>query len=74
MDGIIPEYVDGVSIVIPTYNRCLHPHNERNPLMWSISSIKQQTYEDIEIIVVDDASTDNTHTNMTQKCGEDLTK
>ena len=72
MDGIIPEYVDGVSIVIPTYNRCLHPHNERNPLMWSISSIKQQTYEDIEIIVVDDASTDNTHTNMTQKCGEDL--
>ena len=72
MNGIIPEYVDGVSIVIPTYNRCLHPNDERNPLMWSLSSIKQQTHEGIEIIVVDDASTDKTHINMTQKCGEDL--
>ena len=72
MDGIISEYVDDVSIVIPTFNRCLHPNDERNPLMWCISSLKQQTHESIEIIVVDDASTDKTHTNMTQKCGEDL--
>jgi glycosyltransferase involved in cell wall biosynthesis len=72
MDEIISEYVDGVSIVIPTFNRCPHPNDERNPPMWCISSLKQQTYESIEIIVVDDASTDRTHTNMTQKYGEDL--
>jgi glycosyltransferase involved in cell wall biosynthesis len=72
MNGIIPEYEDSVSIVIPTYNRCPHPNDERNPLMWCISSIKQQTHERLEIIVVDDASTDKTYTKMTQKCGEDL--
>ena len=70
MNGIKPEYEDGISIVIPTYNRCFYPDDERNPLMWSISSIKQQTHEGIEIIVVDDASTDNTYTNLTQKIGE----
>jgi len=72
MDGIILEYVDDVSIVIPTYNRCLYQNDERNPLMWCISSIKQQTFEGIEIIVVDDASTDMTYTKMEQLCGEDL--
>jgi glycosyltransferase involved in cell wall biosynthesis len=66
-----PKSVDGVSIVIPTYNRCLHPNDERNPLMWCISSIKQQTHEGIEIIVVDDASTDKTYMNLTQNFGED---
>ena len=71
MNEIVPEYVDGVSIVIPTFNRCPHPKDERNPLMWCISSIKQQTHKGIEIIVVDDASTDKTYTSMTQKCGED---
>lgn len=54
-------HVDGVSIVIPTYNRCHHQDDTRNPLMWCISSIKQQTHKDIEIIIVDDASTDNTN-------------
>jgi len=72
MNGIIDEYPEGVSIVIPTYNRCPYPNDERNPLMWCISSIKQQTYEGIEIIIVDDASTDKTHTQMIQKRGEEL--
>jgi glycosyltransferase involved in cell wall biosynthesis len=72
MNEIVPKYVDGVSIVIPTFNRCPHPKDERNPLMWCISSIQQQTHEEIEIIVVDDASTDKTYTNMSQKFGENL--
>jgi len=72
MDEIISEYVDGVSMVIPTYNRCLYQNDERNPLMWCISSIKQQTFEDIEIIIVDDASTDMTYKKMKKLCGEDL--
>jgi glycosyltransferase involved in cell wall biosynthesis len=42
-----------VSIVIPTYNYC-------NYLPTAITSCLQQTYRNIEIIVVDDGSTDNT--------------
>jgi len=72
MNEIISEYIDGVSIVIPTYNRCLYQNNERNPLMWCISSIKQQNFEGIEIIIVDDASTDMTNKKMKKLCTEDL--
>jgi glycosyltransferase involved in cell wall biosynthesis len=42
-----------VSIVLPTYNRA-------NELKLSIQSILSQSYRDFELIVVDDASTDNT--------------
>jgi glycosyltransferase involved in cell wall biosynthesis len=42
-----------VSIIIPTYNR-------ENIVSRAIHSILAQTYQNFEIIVVDDASTDNT--------------
>lgn len=66
----ISENMEGVSIVIPTYNRCNHKENERNPLMWCISSIKQQNFENIEIVIVDDASTDMTSNKMNKLCSE----
>lgn len=42
-----------VSAVIPTYNR-------EKTIKRSIDSVLKQTYKDIEVIVVDDCSTDNT--------------
>jgi glycosyltransferase involved in cell wall biosynthesis len=42
-----------VSVIIPTYNRSDY-------LMEAIESVRQQTYTDYEIIVVDDGSTDDT--------------
>ncbi len=44
-----------ISIVIPTYNKCEIVSN-------AISSVKNQTWKNIEIIIVNDASTDQTAT------------
>ncbi|MDO4160916.1 MAG: glycosyltransferase family 2 protein [Prevotellaceae bacterium] len=42
-----------ISIIIPSYNRA-------HLIKRALKSVTSQTYDDIEIIVVDDASTDNT--------------
>ena len=42
--------LDKVSVIIPTYNRFSY-------LLNAINSIKEQTYSNIEIIVVNDCST-----------------
>ena len=55
---------DFVSVVIPTYNR-------ENTLRKSIKSVTKQTYDQIEILVVDDGSTDNTHELVQQMTSED---
>lgn len=49
LEGIMPT----VSVVVPTYNRAHLLHR-------SIQSILNQTYQDFEIVIIDDGSTDNT--------------
>lgn len=42
-----------ISVIIPTYNR-------EKTILRSVMSVLNQTYKNLELIVVDDCSTDNT--------------
>ncbi|WP_106804772.1 glycosyltransferase family 2 protein [Pseudomonas sp. S5D5] len=53
-----------VSILIPVYNR-------KNMILDTLSSARAQTYENIEIIVVDNASTDGTWEVISEIAGMD---
>src|SRR5690606_27836296 len=48
-----------VTIYIPTYNRC-------HLLQRAVDSVLSQTHTDLEIIIVDDGSTDGTHDWLAQ--------
>lgn len=42
-----------ISVVIPSYNRA-------KTIRMAVDSVLNQTYRDIELIIIDDASTDET--------------
>lgn len=52
-----------VSVIIPTYNRA-------DVLFRAIESVRNQGFQQIEIIVIDDGSTDNTYDLLMQKVPE----
>ena len=53
-----------VSVVIPTYNRSTW-------VIGAIESIRRQTFDNLEIIVVDDGATDDTAGRVTAQSAED---
>ena len=54
-----------ISIIIPTFNRASMLDN-------SIESVRQQTFSDWELIIVDDASTDETENVIRKHMAEDI--
>lgn len=58
-------YTEGlVSVIIPTYNR-------RKVLEKSVRSVMEQSYDNLEILIVDDRSTDNTRILVDELSKED---
>lgn len=55
----MPIVAGRVSVIIPTYNRA-------GPLEQAVSSCLTQTYGDIEVLIVDDGSTDDTSHHVEQ--------
>ena len=51
MSGSV-QYGDLISVIIPTYNRA-------RSIRRAVEGVLAQTYREIEVIVVDDASTDD---------------
>lgn len=54
-----------VSVIIPTFNRCHY-------LIEAVDSVLAQTYENIEVIVIDDGSTDGTNETLKDRYGEKI--
>ena len=61
--NIVPE----ISVIVPTYNRF-------EMLEKALNSVLSQDFNDIEIIVIDDASTDNTNARLQQGFKREIEK
>ena len=51
-----------ISVILPTYNRC-------DSLLQAIDSVARQSFQDYEIIIADDGSTDETAERLARRPG-----